>query len=59
MKQLYLNDNDFTGEIPAEFSSLTELESLWLAGNSLAGCVPPGLRAVPDNDLDRLMLPDC
>ena len=59
LKQLFLNDNDLTGEIPAEFSNLMELEWLWLGGNSLTGCVPPGLSAVPNNDLDRLTLPDC
>ena len=59
LRQLFLNDNRFTGEIPAELSGLSELEWLWLGGNSLTGCVPDGLRDVANNDLNRLGLPDC
>ena len=34
-------------------------ELLELANKSLTGCVPPSLLGVPENDLDRLGLPDC
>ena len=48
-----MNDNRLTGEIPAELSGLSELEWLWLGGNSLTGCVPDGLRDVANNDLNQ------
>ena len=35
------------------------LESLWLSGNELTGCVPASLREVPEHDLDLLGLSDC
>ena len=63
---LDLANNQLRGQLPVELGDLrylrelkTELEWLWLGGNSLTGCVPSGLRAVPNNDLDRLTLPDC
>ena len=48
-----------TGAIPPELSNLTNLETLHLAGNPLRGCIPAGLRAVPENDLADLGLPFC
>lgn len=59
LRRLYLNDNQFVGEIPPEFERLSDLQWIWLRGNSLRGCVPSGLRDVPNNDLDRVGLPDC
>ena len=59
LRQLYLNDNQLTGEIPNGLSDLPDLEWLWLGGNSLSGCVPSALRVIPNNDLDRVGLPDC
>ena len=38
---------------------LTNLEKLYLAGNALTGCVPPGLRGITDSDLADLGLPFC
>ena len=61
LRVLDLGENQLRGEIPAELAGLSELESLYLGGDfhDLTGCIPVGLRDVPDNDLDRLDLPDC
>ena len=39
--------------------SLSNLQELYLGGNRLTGCVPDGLRDVPNNDLASLGLPFC
>ena len=57
--QLILDNNQLTGEISAELGSLPNLQFLRLQGNRLTGCIPAGLRNVPDNDLDELGLDDC
>ena len=56
---LYLDNNQLTGEIPAELGSLAGLEGLFLGENGLTGCIPGGLRDVPLNDLDELGLDYC
>ena len=38
---------------------LTNLENLFLSGNHFTGCIPGGLRDVPENDLSELGLPFC
>ena len=48
-----------TGEIPPELGRLSNLQDLYLGGNLLTGCVPDGLRDVPNNDFVRLGLPFC
>ena len=57
--ELDLYDNQLRGEIPSELGDLSNLESLYLSGNRLSGCIPEGLRDVKDNDLDDLVLPFC
>ncbi len=48
-----------SGPIPPELGQLTHLKQLYLARNRLTGCIPVGLKRVPDNDLAKLGLPDC
>ena len=57
--ELFLEQNQLSGEIPPEFGNLTHLEWLFLSGNQLRGCVPAGLRDVPNSDLSGLGLPFC
>ena len=45
--------------MPFQFGNLTKLTGLWLANNSLSGCVPAALQNIPSNDLNRLGLPVC
>ena len=48
------------GTIPPELEQLTSLNKLYLSGqNWLTGCIPVGLKRVPDNDFGRLDLPEC
>ena len=54
-----LYDNQLTGEIPPELGGLSNLTHLYLDNNLLTGCVPAGLRDVPNNDIARLGLPFC
>ena len=42
-----------TGEIPGELGGLTNLQTLWLSGNQLTGCIPNGLRGIADQRLVR------
>ena len=48
-----------TGEIPPELGGLANLQRLYLGGNLLTGCVPDGLRDVPNNDIVSLGLLFC
>ena len=49
-----------TGDIPAELDNLADTLTHWrLAGNRFKGCVPAGLAAVENNDLDQLGLETC
>ena len=54
-----LDNNQLTGEIPTELGNLSNLQWLYLGGNLLTGCVPDGLRDVPNNDIVSLGLPFC
>jgi hypothetical protein len=46
---LSLNDNQFSGKIPASWSGMTSLSKLWLYNNKqLRGCVPASLEAQLD-----------
>ena len=53
---LRLNSNELSGTIPPELGHITHL---FLAGNSLTGCIPESLRRVPVNDFDQLGLRFC
>ena len=52
-----VSDNSFFGEIPPELAGYG-LDVIRLAGNRFSGCIPPGLRNVPDNDIDSLVQSD-
>ena len=56
---LDLNNKDLPGTISPELENLPQLKDLYLGGNRLTGCIPAGLKRVPDNDLAELGLPDC
>ena len=56
---LDLDNERLRGSIPPALANLTQLRQLYLARNRLTGCIPVGLKRVPDNDLGRLGLPDC
>ena len=53
---LLLGDNQLTGEIPAELSSLAALERLWFHNNQLSGEIPPELGSL--TNLEELYLFD-
>ena len=60
LQRLYLSENQLTGDIPAELDNLADTLTHWrLAGNRFKGCVPAGLAAVENNDLDQLGLETC
>ena len=59
LTELRLNGNALTGRIPSKVALLTRLTHVYLGGNALTGCVPPSLRAVANQDLATLGLPDC
>ena len=48
-----------SGELPPELTALTSLETLYLGGNTISGCVPAGLRNIPTGDVAVLGLPFC
>ena len=48
-----------SGTIRADLGSLSNLRVLTLSGNQLSGCIPEGLRDLPEGDLDQLGLPFC
>ena len=52
-----VSDNSFFGEIPPELAGYG-LSFVRLAGNRFSGCIPPGLRNVPDHDIDSLVQSD-
>ena len=59
LEELWLDGNALTGAIPSKLGQLTRLTHVYLGGNALTRCVPPSLRAVANNDLTSLGLPDC
>ena len=57
---LHLGGNQLSADIPAELDNLADTLTQWrLAGNQFSGCVPEGLAAVPNSDLDSLGLEVC
>ena len=59
LTHLRLNANALAGRIPSKLQLLTALTHLHLANDALEGCLPASLRAVTNNDLAALNLPDC
>ncbi|KAI4373168.1 hypothetical protein MLD38_011326 [Melastoma candidum] len=47
LKSVYLNDNDFTGTIPASLDSLHRLKVVVLSGNRISGEIPESLVRLP------------
>ena len=56
---MLLSNNQLTGEIPGELARLSNLQSLTLSQNQLAGCIPENLRGIASNDLASVGLPFC
>ncbi|CAN1168850.1 Pollen receptor-like kinase 3 [Linum perenne] len=49
LKAVYLNDNQFSGEIPSDFfSKMMALKKIWLSNNKFSGEIPPSLGEVPN-----------
>ena len=59
LTELRLDGNALTGAIPSKVIKLSLLTDAYLAGNDLTGCVPRSLRAVANNDVPLLGLPNC
>ena len=60
LQHLDLSQNTLNGPIPAELENLSHLKELRLHNHwHLTGCIPVGLKRVPDNDLAELGLPYC
>ena len=60
LESLHLHDNQLSGPIPPALTYPPTLDRLSVNGNvGLTGCLPPPLRAVPENDIAQLGLPDC
>ncbi|KAK8947397.1 Inactive leucine-rich repeat receptor-like serine/threonine-protein kinase [Platanthera zijinensis] len=47
LKSVYLNENRFSGRIPASISSIHRLKTVDLAGNQLSGHIPPAITTLP------------
>ena len=56
---LSLASNVLSGSIPSELGDLENLQTLYLSGNSLSGCIPDSLYNVATNDLGSLSLARC
>ena len=60
LQVLYLSENRLSGEIPVALDNLADTLTHWrLSDNDFTGCVPAGLAAVEDTDIDSLMLDIC
>ena len=62
LEVLNLEWNLLEGRFPRELGNLKNLQVLRVAGfifEGMSGCIPASLRAVPDNDLRWLNLPNC
>lgn len=56
---LHLAGNRLHGPIPHALANLTHLQTLQLSANVLTGCIPTPLHDIPNNDLNKLGLPNC
>ena len=59
MTGLSLASNGLSGTIPGKMEDLRNLETLYLSGNSLSGCMPAGLYEAATHDLDEAGIPSC
>lgn len=60
LQVLYLSENRLNGAIPVALDNLADTLTHWrLADNDFTGCVPAGLAAVEDTDVDSLGLQVC
>ena len=57
--ELRLGENGLTGEIPHALTNLHNLETLYLGGNALIGCIPSSLKDIPGGDASSVGLPSC
>ena len=48
LTELSLDQNEFSGPIPLELGSLTDLQYLWLDDNDLSGPIPAELGDLPN-----------
>ena len=60
LERLYLRVNQLTGEIPPDAPrTIDSRATCTLECNGFTGCIPSGLQAVEDNDLNLLELTYC
>ncbi len=59
LTELRLDGNQLSGLLPTKMHLLSNLSSLYLAGNDFHGCIAPGLWAAQQHDLDSLNLLKC
>ena len=57
--ELHLDRNQLVDVIPDELAELENLQSLYLAGNDLTGCIPDGLKDIDASDFANLGLLFC
>ena len=60
LQEFLAASNRLSGPVPTELGDrLVNLRRVFLSGNQLTGCIPPGLRRAEENDFDDLGLPFC
>ena len=61
LTNLWLRDNQLSGQLPASLGDLPNLQRVGVEGNAFTECVPAGLLGGPSwySDADELGLPAC